>query len=161
MKTAEQPDHTTTDHRTIMVRDLLTDYAGWLLGCGATCIRLEKNLKRIAAAYGQDVEITISPHHVHIYIVDRHDRTVFTSIATAKGATSFDTITRLSTLSWRIADTGIDIRRARRMFDIIVNDRPRHTWVVPPLVALANASFCRLFGGDIQAMAVVFMVTTN
>ena len=67
-----------------MVRDLLTDYAGWLLGCGATCIRLEKNLKRIAAAYGQDVEITISPHHVHIYIVDRNDRTVFTSIATAK-----------------------------------------------------------------------------
>ena len=84
MKTAEQPDHTTTDHRTTLVRDLLTDYAGWLLGCGATCIRLEKNLKRIAAAYGQDVEITISPHHVHIYIVDRNDRTLFTSIATAK-----------------------------------------------------------------------------
>ena len=45
MKTAEQPDHTTTDHRTIMVRDLLTDYAGWLLGCGATMHQAEKNLK--------------------------------------------------------------------------------------------------------------------
>lgn len=160
MKTSEHTlAYSTSDHRTAMVRDLLTDYAGWLLGCGATCIRLEKNIKRIAAAYGQQVEITISPHHVHLYIVDRHERTVFTSIATAKGATSFDTITRLSTLSWRIADTAIDITRARRMFDTIVNDRPRHTWVVPPLVALANASFCRLFGGDIQAMAVVFMAT--
>ncbi|MDE6367835.1 MAG: threonine/serine exporter family protein, partial [Muribaculaceae bacterium] len=33
--------------------------------------------------------------------------------------------------------------------------------VVLFLVALANASFCRLFGGDLAAMAVVFMATLS
>lgn len=150
----------TAEHEVDEVRTLLTDYAGWLLGCGATCIRLEKNLKRIADTYGQDVELTITPHHVHISIVDRHDRAVFTSIASARGgATSFDTITRLSTLSWRIADNRLDIGEARRIFDTIVSDKPRHVWTVALLVAIANASFCRLFGGDPQAMAVVFAAT--
>ena len=29
----------------------LSDYAAWLLGCGATCIRLEKNVNRIAHTF--------------------------------------------------------------------------------------------------------------
>lgn len=150
----------TSEHDTNKVRELLTDYAGWLLGCEATCIRIEKNLRRIADAYGQNMELTITPHHVHVAISDRRDRVVFTSIAAARGGvTSFDTITRLSALSWKIADTDMHVDEARRNFDNIVSEKPHHLWAAAPLVALANASFCRLFGGDAPAMAVVFAAT--
>ena len=150
----------TSEHDTDKVRELLTDYAGWLLGCGATCIKLETNLRRIADAYGQNLELTITPHHVHVAISDRRDRVVFTSIAAARGGvTSFDTITRLSALSWKIADTDMHVDEARRNFDNIVSEKPHHLWAAAPLVALANASFCRLFGGDAPAMAMVFAAT--
>ena len=42
----------------------LARYGGALLGSGATCIRLEKNVNRIAAAYGK---LHISERHRHRY----------------------------------------------------------------------------------------------
>ncbi len=68
--------------------------------------------------------------------------------------------TSLSRLSWHIADNATDPARATAMLHEITN-RPRpDKWKTLPLVALANASFCRLFGGDATAMATVFAATT-
>lgn len=137
----------------------LADYCSYLLGCGATCLRLEKNLDRMAAAYGHKVEITIMPRHVHLSITDGAAEAV-TSIASVKPCgISFNINTRLSELSWEIADGKIDFDAAREKLHDIVTRDPRNKWLELVLVAIANASFCRLFGGDVSAMAMVGIAT--
>lgn len=138
----------------------LSEYSGWILGSGASCIRLEKNVRRIAHAYGKKAEITITPHHVHISIVAPDNDEAASAIASSvPGPVSFNIITELSRLSWEIADTGLTLDAARRrLADITGNDK-QNKWLVLALVAVANASFCRLFGGDITAMAIVCIAT--
>lgn len=153
----------TSDSAMPLTKDIcffLSDYSGWLLGSGASCIRLEKNVQRIAAAFGKKVEITISPRHVHISIIGSDDSEVFTTIAPVRHtATSFNLISNLSSLSWHIADGKLDFFQARQELENMVSDDRQSPLLVLLLVSLANASFCRLFGGDAVAMLTVGIAT--
>lgn len=138
----------------------LSHYASSLLGCGGTCIRLVKNVNRIASAYGYTAELTIMPRHVHVTVTSDDGDDVFTSMAAVGGhGIDFDLNTRLSRLSWRIVDHNMSLARARSLFHKMLSPRRQNAWVLMFLVSLANASFCRLFGGDAWAMAVVFLAT--
>ena len=119
--------------------EFLAEYTAWLWGCGATAIRIEKNVWRMAEAFGLE-------------------RTVVIRKMAACGI-SFDINTRLSRLSWEVADRKIGFHEACRRFDLIKETKPTAWWETLLLASLANASFCRLFGGDAVAMAVVFTAT--
>lgn len=135
-------------------------YSAVLLGAGATCIRIEKNISRIADAYGMDIEMTIMPRHVHITVRERDSGRLVTSIATVThAAISFNINTRLSQLSWAIADGRLSFDRAKEVYEEIVSEDSQSRWLVLLLVTLANASFCRLFGGDFIAMGIVAAAT--
>lgn len=140
--------------------DFLSEYSAWLLGCGATCIRLEKNVRRMAAACGKEVEIAIMPRHVHVSVRDTGRPGTVTAIASVRHTSvSFYINTRLSELSWELADGRVDFPEAVRRFREIVDGDRQNRWIVLLLVTLANASFCRLFGGDLAAMAVTGVAT--
>lgn len=140
--------------------DFLSDYGGWLLGSGATCIRMEKNISRIAEAYGKRTSLTITPHHVHISVLNPDDSTVTTAIADTKtSSVSFNIITHLSRLSWEIADKQITFSEARAKFRQITTSDRQNIATVLILASLANASFCRLFGGDGIAMLIAGIAT--
>ena len=138
----------------------LADYAAWLLGSGATCIRLERNVSRMAEALGCEAVMTILPRHIHLttYTVGRDESFTYIT-ATWQMPISFDINTKLSSLSWKLADGRIDFKEARRKFETITGTPSERPQLVLLLASLANASFCRLFGGDWAAMAVVFMAT--
>lgn len=140
--------------------DFLADYASLLLGCGATCIRIEKNTRRMAQAFGFGFDIFIMPNHltVSVWGIDRAD----TSTAMRKTAAcgiSFSLNARLSRLSWEVADNHMDLAAAIHRFDRIKETRPTGRHEVLILASVANASFCRLFGGDPMAMLIVFIST--
>lgn len=138
----------------------LSRYCSWLLGCGATCIRLEKNVTRMAQAYGKETDMTIMPRHVHISVWEKGAADSVTSIASMHHCpTSFNMNSRLSELSWEVADCKISFDEAVSRFNRIISDDQQNRWAVLLLVALANASFCRLFGGDAAAMAIVAAAT--
>lgn len=138
----------------------LSRYSAWLLGAGATCIRLEKNVERIAQAYGKQVELTIMPRHIHISLWQEGKTGMESAIATVNhNAISFNINTQLSKLSWEIADRKIDFQTARQRLGIITRPDRQNKWIVMLLVAIANASFCRLFGGDLTAMLIVAIAT--
>ncbi len=138
----------------------LAEYAGWLLGSGATCIRLEKNVTRMARAFGREVELTISLRHVHVSLIDPGHSELCTTIASARPApVSFRVITDLSRLSWEVADGKTSFADARISLVRITTSGRQNPAVELLLVALANASFCRLFGGDAMAMLVVGCAT--
>lgn len=161
MKTDFETEHHETPPSVEQLSHFLSDYGAWLMGVGATCIRLEKNLGRIARAYGKDVEVSIMPRHLHLEVSDRNDMSpALTSIAPIPHTpVSFNINTGLSRLSWEIADGRISFGQARQKFREIISDDYQSRWLVLILVTLANASFCRLFGGDFVAMGIVAVAT--
>lgn len=142
------------------IGDFLSEYATWLWGCGSTCIRLEKNVRRMAQALGVEMDLSIMPTHIYATVWS-HDRSDSYTVVrrTHKSAISFDVNTQLSKLSWNLADGQCNFEQARRMFEHIKLTPPANPWLVLLLASVANASFCRLFGGDAVAMLLVFVAT--
>lgn len=136
----------------------LSEYAVQLFGSGCTCVRLEKNMKRIAASVGMNVEFSILPRHIHI-TVTRGAEDCTSVVAIREMPISFARITDLSRLSWQMADGKIGFFEARAVLPRVCNCSCVSPWTLTFLVSLANASFCRLFSGDVWAMAVVFVAT--
>lgn len=138
----------------------LSRYGAWLLGSGATCIRLVTNIKRIALTYGKDVELTVMPRHIHVTVFEA-DHSEMTTVIEGVPEThiSFNINSQLSNLSWEISDGKVTYHEAIKRFESIINNDCQNRWVLLLLVAIANASFCRLFGGDFIAMGIVTIAT--
>ena len=138
----------------------LSEYSAWLLGSGATSIRLERNVRRMAESMGCMAEMTILPRHIHMTVFppDRSDSYTYI-IATHPMPISFDINTRLSRLSWSMADDNIGIEAAKLQFEEIIKTPPANKYSVLFLASCANAAFCRLFTGDWCAVAIVFIST--
>lgn len=138
----------------------LADYAGWLFSCGATCIRLEKNVSRIAARAGMEINLSIMPRHIHLTVKNDNKGQIFTSIATIEDRpVNYEMNTLLSRLSWDIADGRVSIEEGRKRFAEIIASRLHSKSAVLLLASVGNAAFCGLFGGDAVAIAVVFAAT--
>ena len=72
---------------------------------------------------------------------------------------SFEHNARLSALSWETVDKHLPLEEVRERYGQILATPRTHPLFVLILVGLANASFCRLFGGDLPAMGIVFWAT--
>lgn len=138
--------------------DFLSDYSVMLFGSGATCIRMERNVRRIAETMGMEAEFSIWPRHIHLTVRDG-DENLTTVVAIKDIPISFAKISLLSRMSWQMADGHLGFRAARRTLQVIGRTAGTGPWQLLLLVPLANASFCRLFGGDITAMIIVFCST--
>lgn len=138
----------------------LAEYASLLSGCGATCIRIEKNTARMVKAFGINIDIFIMPSHVDVAVWDRDRRDAAAAQRpTANCGISFSLNAMLSRLSWEVADSHVDLYSAVERFKRIRETKPTGKWEVLILASLANAAFCRLFGGDWVAMLTVFVST--
>ena len=150
------------DNRSVMrnTAAFLAEYASLLSGCGSTCSRIEKNTRRMAEAFGVNLDIFIMPAHITVSVWDT-DRTCaeMAQRKTASCGISFDLNTRLSQLSWEVADNRLGLPVAKDHFERIKTTKPTAKWEVLILTSLANASFCRLFGGDWFAMLIVLVST--
>ena len=138
----------------------LAEYASWLLGCGATCIRIEKNVGRMAEAFGVEIDLTIMPSNIQISVSNaRHPEPHLILKRIHKSGISFNLNTQLSSLSWDVADHRLSFEKARQRFVQITRTKPSNQWAVLVLASLANMSFCRLFHGDGVSMVLVFLAT--
>lgn len=138
----------------------LSDYAAWLLGCGATCIRIEKNVRRMADAWHLEAAMTIMPAHIHLTVWDESHEDSYTNSEKARYCgISFNINTQLSKLSWAVADGKSNYETACRTLAQVISTPPTNRWGVLTGAALANASFCRLFGGDAISMLIVCCCT--
>ena len=148
----------------VAVRELsnfLLDYATTLMGAGVHTSRVVRNVTRIAGSFGYEAEMTIFQRHITLHILQRQDDSVRrTSLrAIRPAAFNFEIISNLSTLSWQAHDNHLTMYELREQFNAIVTKPRLSRWWVLWLVSFANASFCRLFGGDLWAMGLVFVAT--
>lgn len=138
----------------------LTEYAACLLACGATCTRITRNVGRMADVAGVEADIIILPSHMSITLSDPRDgRTFHHTSSLANVPVSFNINTQLSKLSWKVAERRVSFTEARQLFERIKEAPCINQWTLALLVSVANASFCRLFGGDFMAMVIVAVAT--
>ena len=148
----------------VEIRELsnfLLDFSTTLMGAGVHTSRVVRNVRRIAGSFGYDVEMTIFQKHITMSILHGSDDSIRrTSVrAIPAAAFNFNTISQLSSLSWAAHDEHLPLEELRKRYESIVAEPRISRWWVLFLVSCANASFCRLFGGDPVAMGLVFVAT--
>lgn len=138
----------------------LAIYSSCLWSYGATCIRITKNVSRMAMRFGYKADITIFPKHVSVAVtgLDNDNYALYTS-AIGPISVSYNANSLMSRLSWKVADGKMSLSDATSVIDKIKHLPKMSIWTVMLLVVLANASFCRLFGGDPIAMGIVAFAT--
>lgn len=148
----------------VSIRDLsnfLLDYAVSLMAVGVHTSRVGRNAARIAETYGYRVDMTIFQRTITMSVIRDNDDTVRrTSVRKIRmQAINFQIISRLSALSWEVYDEHLPFRELCSRYEKIMAEPRYSRWAVLGLVACANAAFCRLFGGDLPAMGLVFIAT--
>ncbi len=151
----------TQDHDTLKrICLFFGDYATYLMGCGANCTRISKNVTRMAEAFGVHVDMLMLATHFIITVWDSdHGHSYHESRAQAHVPLSFAANTQLSKLSWDVYEGRCDLDQAIERYHAIIQAKPIPNWIVMLLVSVANASFCRLFGGDFPSMGIVALAT--
>lgn len=138
------------------------DYAGAIYAAGATTIRIEQNLERMARAWNVDADFSILPTALTLTVWDKEGGESFTVTGRVPAdKINFSTVTSLSRLSWAISDTGMDPKAARPELESVLGAKRINPYLVLVLTGLANASFCELFGGDPVSMLIVFVATVQ
>ncbi len=140
--------------------DFIADYATYLLGSGVHTSRVIRNSRRIGSSQGVDVQMSTFQKSIILTVRDVEGVESLTSVVSIPALPiSFERNADLSALSWDAADTPLSMEEIRRRYEAAKN-KPRIDPIFVLLtVGLANASFCRLFGGDWMSMGIVFTST--
>ncbi len=141
--------------------NFLLDFATTLMAVGSHTSRVVRNVTRIADSFDYGVDMTVFQRNITMTIKHRDDysirRTYVRRIPAA--ALNFRTISDLSSLSWDAYDNHLELAEIQKQYSRIITRPPMSRWLVLVLVAFANAAFCRLFGGDLMAMGLVWVAT--
>lgn len=142
------------------VTQFVAEYATRLMGSGVHTSRVVRNTKRLGEALGVRVMVSAFQKVVTFSVYDDESGRVYSEVADIPPLpNSFELNSELSALSWDACDLRLPLAEIRRRYDEIVA-RPRLDPIFTLiLVGLANASFCRLFGGEWCAVGIVFTAT--
>lgn len=138
----------------------IAEYATCLLASGVHTSRVIRNSSRIASSMGLNIRMTTFQKSIIMTVSDEEETLLLTKVMEIPGLPiSFEFNSELSSLSWEAFDKHLSLEELWQRFEAIKAKPKMKTWLVVLLVGLANASFCRLFGGDLGAVLVVFIST--
>ena len=142
------------------IADFIARYLSYMLGAGVHTSRVVRNSKRIGGALGVDVSVHTSQKTATLTVSGKdnglHDTRV---VDIPPFPISFEWNADLSALSWAAHDEEMSLDAIRHKFDELVSKPKMNPIFVLFMASLANASFSRLFGGDIWAMLITFTAT--
>ncbi len=143
------------------ISDLLTDIASTLMTSGAHTMRIIQNVSRIAKSFGYHMELSVFQMSIMMTITNKDDSSNrLTQIKkTGSLVLNFTIVSELSALSWDTFDQNLSYDIVKSRLNEIISLKRMSRWLVLFLVACANAAFCGLFKGDIQAIGMVFIAT--
>ncbi len=138
----------------------LSDYSTSLMAVGVQSSRIVKNTTRIAESFGYELDMTLFQKTIIMTIRDKDCSHSYSTVNKIKAmALNFAINSSLSTLSWEAYDQHLSLDELWKRYNAIINKPRESKWLVLILVACANASFCRLFQGDLPSMGIVFVAT--
>ena len=142
------------------VAKFIAEYSAHMMGCGVHTSRVVRSSKRIGEAYGADVKISIFKKNIILTISDNDTKETYSEVIDIPALPiSFEKNAKLSALSWETYDKHLSLEELKDKYEEIIASPHIDPLFVLILVGFANASFCRLFGGDITSMGIVFSAT--
>ena len=142
------------------ILDFAAEFATYMLGSGVHTSRTVRCVQRIGISQGVCIQLTAFQKSIIITVRDEDSREVLTRVVPIPALPiSFERNADMGALSWDAIDDKLTLEEIRVRYDRLVS-RPRiDPMFVLVTVGFANASFCRLFGGDWTAMSIVFTST--
>lgn len=140
--------------------EMLLEIGSLLMVSGANTERIKITIDRIASAFGCFAELLVTHHALMMTLTYPDNHKVFTSVKWVPGMhLNFNLISDISTMSWQIVLEKWSVERINQEVHAL-NRKPLYPrYLVLLLVALAGASFCRLFGGNLTEMVAVFIAS--
>ncbi|MDR3142723.1 MAG: threonine/serine exporter family protein [Tannerellaceae bacterium] len=144
----------------IEVGEFIAEYASHMMGCGIHTSRVIRSSKRIAEAYGYHMHISVFQKSLILTLHDGETKEYHNAVVDIPALPiSFEHNSELSALSWETYDERLSLKALREKYEKIIAAPPIRPLVVLLLAGFANASFCRLFGGDWISTGIVFSST--
>jgi uncharacterized membrane protein YjjP (DUF1212 family) len=138
----------------------IADYASCLLGSGVHTSRVIRNSIRIGESLNVTVRMTVLQKSVILSVRNERNDNVYTEVVNITALPiSFEYNAEMSSLSWRAYDKRLSLDALREEYNQIKSKSKMSQYWVLLLTGFANASFCRLFGGDWDASGIVFLAT--
>ena len=147
-----------TGESLLSIGKFIAEYSAHLMGAGVHTSRVVRNTKRIGEAFGLDVKLSVFHRNIILTIIDKETNEACNEVIDIPAhPISFEHNSELSALSWEAVDNHLSLEELK---DKKIISAPRiHPLFVLLLVGFANASFCKLFGGDLISMGIVFSAT--
>lgn len=138
----------------------ISEYASCLLGSGVHTSRVIRNSRRIGNSLGVKVDIMSFQKSIVITVAENEGERLFTEVVPIPALPiCFEYNSELSGLSWDAYDEKLSLPELKERYSQIVSKPKMNPYLVMVLVGFANASFCRLFGGNLEAMGIVLVAT--
>jgi len=138
----------------------IAGYAAHLMGCGIHTSRVIRNTRRIGESLGFDLQISVFQKSMILTMQDKDTQKTFSEVVEIPALPiSFEHNSELSALSWEAVDQRLPFEVLKDKYTKIISAPRIDPLFVLLLVGFANASFCKLFGGDWMSMVIVFSAT--
>lgn len=142
------------------IAQFIAEYATRLMGSGVHTSRVVRNTKRLGEALGVRVMVSLTQKVVTFSVYDDVTGDVYSEVADIPALPiCFVLNSELSALSWEAYDRHLPLEEICRKYQKIIASPRIEPRLLLLLVGAANASFCRLFGGDWIAVGIVFAAT--
>lgn len=149
-----------TGESLLSIGKFIAEYSAHLMGTGVHTSRVIRNTKRIGEAFGLDVKLSVFHRNIILTIIDKDTNEACNEVIDIPAhPISFEHNSELSALSWEAVDNHLSLEELKDKYKKIISAPRIHPLFVLLLVGFANASFCKLFGGDLISMGIVFSAT--
>lgn len=144
------------------VSRFIAEYAAHMMGCGVHTSRVIRSAKRIGEAFACVVKITVFQKNIILSVLDKETQELYNEVIDIPAhPISFEHNAELSALSWEAYDKHLPLSALWQKYERIIHSPAISPLFVLMLAGFANASFCRLFGGDWLSMGFVFSATVT
>lgn len=142
------------------VGTILLEIGARLMSSGANSRRIRSTINRISQTFGYHTELLITHRALMISVNDDAGHHFFSSLKrTSPHGVNFRIVSGISRMTWRIIDEKWSVHQIEVELDRLIALPHFPRIIVLTFVAVAGASFCRLFGGNWTDMLVAFGAT--
>jgi uncharacterized membrane protein YjjP (DUF1212 family) len=131
-----------------------------LMSCGANTRRIRMTVERISGAFNCTTELMITHRALMLTVSDKNEDHFHSSLKrTSPHGVNFKVVSGISIMSWKVVQEGWTIEQINTELKSLLELPHYPRLVILLMVGLADASFCRLFGGGWTEMLVAFIAT--
>jgi uncharacterized membrane protein YjjP (DUF1212 family) len=139
---------------------ILLEIGALLMSSGASSNRIRLTVTRISDAYNLQTDLLVTHRALTLTINDEENKHLYHSLKrTSPHGVNFRVVSGISRMSWRVVDEDWTVEQIEQEIKRLTLLPHYPKWLVLPMVGVAGAAFCRVFGGSYIELGVTFLAT--